>query len=123
MRALGWVVLAEKPGCEIVVGAVTQPWEANVTFRSVSTERFAAFNEPGYVKIVWTLRADAIGDAASIFRTETRAVATDASATREFRRYWAFLSPGNHPDSAPDARTGEGGDRAAGREPLLASAR
>lgn len=94
MRALGWVVLAEKPGCEIVVGAVTQPWEANVTFRSVSAERFAAFNEPGYVKIVWTLRADAVGSAASIFRTETRAVATDASARAKFRRYWAFLSPG-----------------------------
>jgi hypothetical protein len=94
MRALGWVVRAEKPGCEIVAGAVTQPWEANVTFRSVSAERFAAFNEPDYVKIVWTLRADAVGDDASIFRTETRAVATDASARAKFRRYWAFLSPG-----------------------------
>jgi len=94
MRSLGWVVLAERPGREIAVGAVTQPWEANVTFRSVSAERFAAFNEPDYVKIVWTLRADAIGDDASIFRTETRAVATDASARAKFRRYWAFLSPG-----------------------------
>ena len=87
-------MLAERPGREIVVGAVTQPWEANVTFRSVSAERFAAFNEPDYVKIVWTLRADAIGDRVSIFRTETRAVATDASARAKFRRYWAFLSPG-----------------------------
>jgi len=94
VRSLGWVVLAERPGREIVVGAVTQPWEANVTFRSVSAERFAAFNEPDYVKIVWTLRADAIGDRVSIFRTETRAVATDASARAKFRRYWAFLSPG-----------------------------
>ena len=94
VRSLGWVVLAERPGREIVVGAVTQPWEADVTFRSVSAERFAAFNEPDYVKIVWTLRADAIGETASIFRTETRAVATDASSRAKFRRYWAFLSPG-----------------------------
>jgi hypothetical protein len=31
---------------------------------------------------------------ASIFRTETRAVATDAVARAKFRRYWSFLSPG-----------------------------
>jgi hypothetical protein len=31
---------------------------------------------------------------AETFRTETRAVATDAAARRNFRRYWSFLSPG-----------------------------
>jgi hypothetical protein len=30
----------------------------------------------------------------SIFRTETRAVATDPVARLRFRRYWSFLSPG-----------------------------
>jgi hypothetical protein len=92
--SLGWSVLAETPGREIVFGAVTRPWEANVTFRSVSPEAFAAFDEPDYVKIVWTLRADALVDDTSIFRTETRAAATDAPARAKFRRYWAFLSPG-----------------------------
>ena len=93
-KELGWVVLADMPGHEIVMGAVTRPWEPNVVFRGIAPEHFAAFNEPDYVKIVWTLRADAIGDRVSIFRTETRAVATDASARAKFRRYWAFLSPG-----------------------------
>ena len=93
-ESLGWVVLAEAPGREIVLGAVTQPWEADVTFRSVSPELFAAFNEPGYVKIAWTLRADPVGADKSIFRTETRAVATDPVARARFRRYWSFLSPG-----------------------------
>lgn len=92
--SLGWLVLAEIPGREIVVGAVTRPWEANVTFRGIPPESFAAFTEPGYVKIVWTLRADPVGPDRAIFRTETRAVATDAFARRQFRRYWSFLSPG-----------------------------
>jgi hypothetical protein len=92
-RSLGWGVLAETPS-EIVMGAVTQPWESDVVFRAVAPEAFASFNDPGYVKIVWTLRADALGDNASIFRTETRAVATDAVARLRFRRYWSFLSPG-----------------------------
>ena len=92
--SLGWGVLAEEPGREIVVGAVTRPWEANVRFRSIPPHEFAGFAEPGYVKIAWTLRADPIGPAASVFRTETRAVATDPEARARFRRYWAFLSPG-----------------------------
>ena len=93
-KALGWVVLAEMPGHEIVMGAVTRPWEANVVFRGIPAESFAAFNEPDYVKIVWTLRADAISPYSSIARSETRAVATDASARRKFRWYWARFSAG-----------------------------
>jgi hypothetical protein len=94
VRSLGWGVLREIPGREIVVGAVTKPWEADVVFRAVPPEDFAAFDEPDYVKIAWTLRADAIGPNESIFRTETRAIATDAGARAKFRRYWAFVSPG-----------------------------
>ena len=60
VQSLGWGVLAESPGREIVVGAVTKPWEPNVTFRSLAPDDFAAFAEPGYVKIAWTLRADPI---------------------------------------------------------------
>jgi hypothetical protein len=92
--ALGWGVLDDVPGREIVVGAVTKPWEANVTFRALPAEEFAGFSEPGFVKIAWTLRADPIGAGESIFRTETRAAATDSTARARFRRYWAFASPG-----------------------------
>lgn len=92
--SLGWRVLAEVPGRELVVGAVTRPWEPNVTFRAIPAEGFAGFEEAEYVKIVWTLRADPIDANTSIFRTETRAVATDASARARFRMYWSFLSPG-----------------------------
>ena len=92
--ALGWRVLAETPGREIVVGAVTKPWEANPVFRGLEPEAFAAFDEPGYVQIAWTLRADPAGEGRAIFRTETRVRATDASARARFRRYWACLSPG-----------------------------
>jgi hypothetical protein len=93
-KSLGWGVLAEVPGREVVMGAVTQPWKANVVFRPLAPDAFATFNEPGYVKIAWTLRADATSPTDSIFRSETRAVATDRTARAKFRRYWSFLSPG-----------------------------
>ena len=94
MQSLGWGVLAEVPGREVVAGAVTQPWQANVVFRAVPPGEFASFNEPGFVKIAWTLRADPISDTQSVFRTETRVVATDPAARALFRRYWSWISPG-----------------------------
>jgi len=93
-QSLGWGVLADVPDREVIVGAVTRPWEANVIFRALPPADFAAFGEPGYVKIAWTIRADPLDATHSVFRTETRAIATDADARTRFRRYWSFLSPG-----------------------------
>jgi hypothetical protein len=93
-EALGWGVLAQVPGREIVMGAVTRPWEADVTFRALPPAEFAAFAEPGFVKIALTLRADPVGAETSVFRTETRALATDAVARARFRAYWSWASPG-----------------------------
>jgi hypothetical protein len=92
-KAMGWGVLAETPN-EIVMGAVTRPWEAKVVFRPLPPDRFIAFSEPDFVKIAWTLRADPVDRDHSIFRTETRVVCTDAAARAQFRRYWAIFSPG-----------------------------
>ena len=94
MLSIGWVVLSEQPGREIVFGAVTQPWLAAPTFRSIPADQFRAFSEPGFVKIVWTLRADPIDDQRSIFHTETRVCTTDAKARERFRKYWSFVAPG-----------------------------
>lgn len=92
--SLGWGVLADQAGRELVLGAVTKPWEAKPVFRDLLPRDFAAFAEPDYVKIAWTIRADPLGEQESIFRTETRAIATDAEARAKFRRYWAMVSPG-----------------------------
>jgi hypothetical protein len=71
-----------------------EPWLADVVFRPLPPDEFVRFSEPGYVKISWTIRADPLGDDHSIFRTETRAVATDPLARARFRRYWSLASPG-----------------------------
>jgi hypothetical protein len=94
LRRLGWEILAEEPGHEIVFGAVTQPWLANARFERVPAAEFAAFATPGYVKIAWCLAAEPLGPGASIFRTETRATTTDDEARRRFRRYWVAFAPG-----------------------------
>ena len=90
----GWGVLAEVPGREIVVGACTQPWHEHVTFRPLPPEQFAAFSEPGYVKIIWTLAAEPAGPGESWFITSTRVATTDPGSRKKFRRYWAPMSAG-----------------------------
>ena len=93
-KSIGWAVLAEVPGREVVMGAVTQPWNPNVVFRPLTPDEFVRFNEPDYVKIVWTLRVDPVNEHESIFRHETRVTTTDSLARAKFRRYWAVFSPG-----------------------------
>ncbi|HZR99761.1 MAG TPA: hypothetical protein VFE37_13695 [Chloroflexota bacterium] len=92
--SLGWGLLAEVPGREIVMGAVTQPWEPIVAFRALPPDEFAGFDEPGYAKIVWIIAAEPAGPDESLFRTETRVRTTDPESRERFRRYWATFSPG-----------------------------
>ena len=94
MQSIGWAILAERPGREVVVGAVTMPWRANPEFRSVAPGDFEAFREPGYVKIAWSLRVDPVDATHSIFHTETRVSTTEPSARERFKRYWSFVAPG-----------------------------
>ena len=92
-RAMGWGVLDDRPRA-LVMGAVCRPWEADPGFRAVDPDAFAAFHEPGLVRIVWAVGAEPDGTGGSVAWTETRVATTDAAARLRFRRYWALLSPG-----------------------------
>lgn len=94
VRGMGWGLLADVPGRAMVFGAVTRPWEPTVRFHPLPPAQFAAFQRPGWAKIVWTLEVDPAGDERSVFRTQTRVATTDASARKRFRQYWATVSPG-----------------------------
>jgi hypothetical protein len=78
-------VLAEVPGGIIVEPSRNGKQRCDVSLASAG--KFAAFRQPGFVKIAWTLRADPIGQNSSTFRAETRALATDPSGRILFRRY------------------------------------
>ena len=94
IRALGWSVLAEVPGRQLVFGAATRPREADVRFRGMPPEDFARFDEPGYAKIAWSVAVERAGENSALFRTETRVSTTDPVSRERFRRYWSVFSPG-----------------------------
>ena len=90
LLGLGWGLLIDRPGRLIAGGAVCQPWVADVVFRPIPPDRFAAYADPGQVKIAWTFEAEPLGSEVARFKTETRAAATDPAARARFRRYWRW---------------------------------
>jgi hypothetical protein len=91
---MGWVLLGEEPGVEIVVGAVGRFWRRDYGGRTVPAEMFVHFNEPGYAKIAIGLSVIPVGLGGSILRYEARTATTDDVARAHFRRYWRVIQPG-----------------------------
>jgi hypothetical protein len=91
---LGVVPLGERPGTEIVAGAVGRFWRpvGNEPPLIRTREEFLAFAEPGYAKaaIAFTVSPEPKG---SRVMTETRVAGTSLEATRAFRRYWLLIRP------------------------------
>lgn len=94
IRGLGWGTLVDQPDRLLVCGARCQPWLAEVTFRAIPAEQFAAYREPDQVKIGWTLEAEALGPDRTRFSHETRVAATDPESRRRFARYWRWARVG-----------------------------
>lgn len=91
--SVGWRILEEAPGEEIVVGAVTRPWTASPRFQGMPPEAFCAFAEPGYAKIAWNFAVRSEGPGGARVSTETRVVTTDPASRRRFRAYWLVFGP------------------------------
>jgi hypothetical protein len=92
--AVGWTILEEDPGREMVVGAVTQPWAPVVRFHGVPGPEFLEFAQPGFTKIAWSIAARLAEPGVTELVTETRVAATDPVSRKRFRRYWFFVNPG-----------------------------
>jgi hypothetical protein len=92
--AVGWVVLEEVPGRELVAGAVTQPWRPVEQFQGLPPAEFLRFATPGFTKIVWAIAVRPVTPDVSVLSMETRVLATDPAWRRKFRLYWCVVSPG-----------------------------
>jgi len=89
----GFMGLDERPGEELVVGAIGRFWSP-VGNKPRRVEDFAGFAEPGYAKAALNFSVRPEGDGSRI-TTETRIAGTDAAAARKFRRYWLLIRPGS----------------------------
>jgi hypothetical protein len=91
----GFRILAESER-EVVVGAIGKVWKLDIPFVEVSgPDAFARFDEPGYAKVAWALRALPRGERNARIEVEVRVSATDEESCRRFRRYFRFIGPGS----------------------------
>jgi hypothetical protein len=110
----GFQILVDRPPHEVAVGAIGQVWKPQIPLVDVpDTAAFAAFREPGYVKVAWVLRLTprpelgaSMGELAATLgndqvaamphtrvELELRVDTTDDAAWRKFRRYFRIIGP------------------------------
>jgi hypothetical protein len=96
MRRMGFAVLAEEPGRELVLGIAGRFWaireRANL-LRTPDEAAFRAFREPGCAKAAMNFRVEDAGDGTTRLSTETRVRCLDRGARRNFALYWMAIGP------------------------------
>lgn len=93
LKGLGFIVLAEDPPREIVMGAVGRFWRPDSGLHPVGAEDFTAFAERGFAKAVINFRVEELDEGRTRVITETRVHGTDAGARRRFAVYWKAIAP------------------------------
>jgi hypothetical protein len=91
----GFMVVEERPGEEVVVGAVGRFWHMDIPFAQVAPADFASFDEAGWGKVAWAIRVEPYGRG-SLIAFELRTSATDDASWRRQRRYFRVIGPTSH---------------------------
>ena len=91
-----FALLAERPGAELVIGALGQPWRlAGGELRPVGgLADFQAFDRPGFAKLALGFKLERV-DGGTRVVTETRVDTTDPLAHRRFGPYWRVIRLGS----------------------------
>jgi hypothetical protein len=93
----GWVLLGERPGCEIALGLVGKFWRPVIAYAAVDVESFRDFAEPGYAKTIYALAVHPLDGDRTLLSAVMRTATTDDHARLWFRRYWTLgTGPGAH---------------------------
>ena len=91
----GFVLLAEDPGRELVLGAIGQFWriKAGIPLRVADAGAFLAFNRPDHAKAVLGFRVARIANGETLVSTRTRVRVPDRGARGRFALYWLAIRP------------------------------
>lgn len=89
----GFVVLAETPGRELVLGAAGRFWGATGTLCRIDPAGFSTFAAPGAAQAAWNFAVRPLVGERTMLTTETRVRCVDADSRWRFRLYWLFIRP------------------------------
>ena len=88
----GFVLLAEQPPREIVLGLAGRFWTPAGGITRFRPDEFRTFGRPGTAVAAWNFTVLPT-DGGSLVATETRVRCTDAAARRSFGCYWRVVRP------------------------------
>jgi hypothetical protein len=90
-----FLLLAEQPGREIVVGTLVAAPPGWRPPARPTPEGFKALHDPGFALAAMNFLVEDAGPGVCLVTTETRVYATDASTCRRFAGYWRVIYPGS----------------------------
>ena len=93
-RLQGFVVLAEAPNEEIVIGVGGRFWRPDGgRCMELTAKDFAGFSRPGYAKVTWNFKLREESSQGNFLSTETRIKCFGWAAFWKFRLYWSLVGP------------------------------
>ena len=93
--SVGFALLDERPGRELVLGVEGRFWTLRGDLRSTDAARFRGPLAPGFARAAWDFRVEPLEDGRTRLSTETRVRCADRAARRRFRPYWSLVRPGS----------------------------
>jgi len=93
VQGTGFVILAEVPNEEIVIGVAGKFWRPDGgRCLDLTAGDFIGFSRSGYAKAVWNFKLAAAADI-TVLSTETRIHCFGRAALWKFRAYWCLVGP------------------------------
>lgn len=92
-KKMGFVVLEQHPGKEIILGLIGQFWKATGKIQRCTKEQFISFDDPGFAKTIWNFELSTQADNQVLLETETRIFSLGETVRKKFARYWFFIRP------------------------------
>jgi len=87
----GFIVLGERTGTELVLGAVGRFWQARAELWPTTPASFREAAPQGTAKGAWNFVVGANVDGWTDLTTETRVLCADVATRRRFRTYWTGI--------------------------------
>jgi hypothetical protein len=91
--AHGFVLLAEQPNRELLLGVAGRFWSPNGGVCRVDPVTFTRFQEPGAAQAAWNFTIRPLVGNKTMLTTETRVRCTDERGRFRFRLYWVVVRP------------------------------
>jgi hypothetical protein len=94
LQGTGFVILAEVPDDEIVIGVAGRFWRPDGgRCLDLTADDFAGFSRTGYAKVAWNFRLRTNSPKCTVLSTETRIKCFGRAALWKFRFYWSLVGP------------------------------